>query len=500
MLPTSPELAKLQIPETGAEVSEATFFEDVADDNQAPVLMRSASPQSIGKYQRSELRSLDILPRSPTSPRGDLPSPIEPIAEDVPETPVDGPSSRLAEPSPPVSPLEDKSIMDFPSPPNIPVRTSSLTASPESGRRSSHRRRISDAPSSPLSTDDYDLAPAPLRKARSKRKYNDVPLPTTKSPTASSTAKSKAANLSAGGDNFDRHVSEVLDRVHAPIRFKSRPGAETPQPSTSRPEAGGKAKSYSRLQQPKLERQQTKSMTLAPAEISPKKSSTASEPEVKLYHLTQAGRTEPIKLFVRLVGEGERVMVRVGGGWADLADYLRQYAEHHGSRTVSEGMLEMQTAAGANSAMGARRTFSTPAVPAQDPKSATSASASAVKGTPTPVVLERAATITTAADFGGGSVDRPSWLSEAQPRFTMGDSDESDYTNTPNTPTLPHLTTTTSRPGTANGTTSRLPTSRPQSRQTLDGNGANSSPSFGMAGPSSANAAKVIYRSRRPSG
>jgi hypothetical protein len=34
-------------------------------------------------------------------------------------------------------------------------------------------------------------------------------------------------------------------------------------------------------------------------------------------------------------------MVRVGGGWADLGEYLRQYAEHHGRRTVSEGKFEV---------------------------------------------------------------------------------------------------------------------------------------------------------------
>ena len=34
-------------------------------------------------------------------------------------------------------------------------------------------------------------------------------------------------------------------------------------------------------------------------------------------------------------------MVRVGGGWADLGEYLRQYAEHHGRRTISEGKFEI---------------------------------------------------------------------------------------------------------------------------------------------------------------
>ena len=37
-------------------------------------------------------------------------------------------------------------------------------------------------------------------------------------------------------------------------------------------------------------------------------------------------------------------MVRVGGGWADLREYLRVYVEHHGSATkrgVSEGKVEV---------------------------------------------------------------------------------------------------------------------------------------------------------------
>jgi len=43
--------------------------------------------------------------------------------------------------------------------------------------------------------------------------------------------------------------------------------------------------------------------------------------DIKLYLWTQPGRSTPIKLFVRLVGEhGNKVMVRVGGGWVDLGD------------------------------------------------------------------------------------------------------------------------------------------------------------------------------------
>jgi hypothetical protein len=135
-------------------------------------------------------------------------------------------------------------------------------------------------------------------------------------------------------DTFDRHVSEILQKLPSSIRFRT--GAITPRPRTAEPRtfSGPRPKMNPRV----LSSTHASSggLTLAPADPSlSKKSSNASDPEVKLYHLTQAGREEPIKLFVRLVGEGERVMVRVGGGWADLADYLRQYAEHHGSRTVS---------------------------------------------------------------------------------------------------------------------------------------------------------------------
>jgi len=135
-------------------------------------------------------------------------------------------------------------------------------------------------------------------------------------------------------DTFDRHVSEILQKLPSSIRFRS--GATTPRPRTAeqRTFSGPRPKNNPRANSSTYA--SSGGLTLAPADPSlSKKSSNASDPEVKLYHLTQAGREEPIKLFVRLVGEGERVMVRVGGGWADLADYLRQYAEHHGSRTVS---------------------------------------------------------------------------------------------------------------------------------------------------------------------
>ncbi|KAK6335040.1 hypothetical protein TWF718_010482 [Orbilia javanica] len=73
---------------------------------------------------------------------------------------------------------------------------------------------------------------------------------------------------------------------------------------------------------------------------------TISQPgEVKMYHLHKSDEESPVKLFVRLVGDkGERVMVRVGGGWADLKEYLIEYASHHGiqgqRKTPNDSVVE----------------------------------------------------------------------------------------------------------------------------------------------------------------
>ncbi|KAL4884040.1 hypothetical protein BJY04DRAFT_183835 [Aspergillus karnatakaensis] len=81
----------------------------------------------------------------------------------------------------------------------------------------------------------------------------------------------------------------------------------------------------------------TPSLTLRPAAGRRRHSHAPEESSMKLYHLHRGGKSAPTKLFVRTVGEtGERLMVRVGGGWADLAEYLREYAIHHGRRHVSE--------------------------------------------------------------------------------------------------------------------------------------------------------------------
>lgn len=78
----------------------------------------------------------------------------------------------------------------------------------------------------------------------------------------------------------------------------------------------------------------------------------------KTYYLSLTGSAQPIQLYVRLVGEDERVMVRVGGGWSDLSDYLHQFAQHHGSKTSMDSQITMKQAP--NSGEVARSRSTTP--------------------------------------------------------------------------------------------------------------------------------------------
>jgi len=156
--------------------------------------------------------------------------------------------------------------------------------------------------------------------------------------------KRRDSTSSAAGDNFDRHVSDVLQTLPSKIRFSSRPSNSTSTPQSAK----------SKFTRPA-------DLTLAPAQLdSNKASASPKHGDTKLYHLSTPGKADPLKLFVRLVGENERVMVRVGGGWMDLADFLRQYAEHHGTRTLASSGVEINEAPSSGSKPPMTKTRSTP--------------------------------------------------------------------------------------------------------------------------------------------
>lgn len=154
-------------------------------------------------------------------------------------------------------------------------------------------------------------------------------------------------NASAGSSitDLDQQISNILTTLPTPIRLATNNRRASIASNSS-------ASSRNRLTKPLPPRSRAPSLTLArapsplPDDRTPHHSSSRSnrrslnphDDDVKLYHLMSSARPglPPHKLFIRRVGEnGERVMVRVGGGWADLGEYLRQYAEHHGRKAVS---------------------------------------------------------------------------------------------------------------------------------------------------------------------
>ena len=77
------------------------------------------------------------------------------------------------------------------------------------------------------------------------------------------------------------------------------------------------------------------------ARASDRRHNSGSPDDINLYHLHRTDGQAPIKLYIRMVGKnGERAMVRVGGGWADLAEYLKVYVTHHGSKKCYELPIE----------------------------------------------------------------------------------------------------------------------------------------------------------------
>lgn len=137
-------------------------------------------------------------------------------------------------------------------------------------------------------------------------------------------------------DQLQKQISSILESIPARIHLTSEPDIEHSsrsdlRPAKQRPSLGPHFRPQSRAATP--------SFTLAPAYAlnkSRRPRPQSGAPEIKLYHLSRSTGEAPIKLFVRLVGEhGERVMVRVGGGWADLGEYLKEYAAHHGRRAAS---------------------------------------------------------------------------------------------------------------------------------------------------------------------
>lgn len=152
---------------------------------------------------------------------------------------------------------------------------------------------------------------------------------------------------------LQQQIGEILQSVPLKIRLNNKASAinlnppdfqlpTRPRAKTTDTSRGSTSSVSSRAGTPStLSRSATPSYMLAPAKSQGSRSKSSSQ-EIKVYHLQRSTGEPPIKLFIRAVGEhGERVMVRVGGGWSDLGEYLRDYATHHIRKSRGEGKVEV---------------------------------------------------------------------------------------------------------------------------------------------------------------
>ncbi|KKY21990.1 putative gas2 domain protein [Phaeomoniella chlamydospora] len=178
----------------------------------------------------------------------------------------------------------------------------------------------------------------------------------------SSTKKPVESPTKSTDETIEEKIQDILSGIPARIRLKSPSQPEpSKMPDPNRSSKGSCEKAWlapiapsdSSTDPSTRSTTPTPSLTLTP--VRPSRSSRPSvsrvdNSDVKVYHLSRSGPnqpkdTPPIRLFVRLVGEsGERVMVRVGGGWADLGEYLREYALHHGhsKSSMTNDQFEVQ--------------------------------------------------------------------------------------------------------------------------------------------------------------
>ncbi|KAL8957765.1 MAG: hypothetical protein Q9183_005973, partial [Haloplaca sp. 2 TL-2023] len=127
-------------------------------------------------------------------------------------------------------------------------------------------------------------------------------------------------------DQLEARINSILTDIPADIQLARDFSSKTPPPSDKL--------DYRKPPTPRMVRAQTTNPSPAMRLIRAEQKGPPGDSDVKIYHLQRTGQGPPIKLHVRLVGEsGERVMVRIGGGWADLAEYLKEYATHHRRRT-----------------------------------------------------------------------------------------------------------------------------------------------------------------------
>jgi len=153
-------------------------------------------------------------------------------------------------------------------------------------------------------------------------------------------------------DQIQAQLSSLLASIPTNIKLSDEAAADTPPPSRFSASSQNDSLKVGKTRRslPSFVRPSSSLSTRSPSSLSIRSATPAftlqpatkhaahrngTHPEIRVYHLSRHGDA-PIKLHIRRVGEGgERLMVRTGGGWADLGEYLTAYISHHGRRIAS---------------------------------------------------------------------------------------------------------------------------------------------------------------------
>ncbi|KAL6854214.1 hypothetical protein J3F83DRAFT_490838 [Trichoderma novae-zelandiae] len=148
---------------------------------------------------------------------------------------------------------------------------------------------------------------------------------------------------SAGEQQLRLQISQIIESIPAKIRLTNgTSGINLNPPDLQLPRLRSKPsrEPMKRSTSGMSTRTATPSFTLSPVK---QRTRPKGHYPIRVYHLSRSDNEAPIKLFIRCVGEnGERVMVRVGGGWADLSEYLKEYASHHGRRSNGKDKVKVE--------------------------------------------------------------------------------------------------------------------------------------------------------------
>ncbi|KAK3378431.1 hypothetical protein B0H63DRAFT_247156 [Podospora didyma] len=330
----------------GAHVSNMFFHENAVDELEASELEdithhhleRSDETTRSDKFDfdfdLEDPSEVDVpqpeLPTLPRPRRGSDMSNTSTIIHGLQSGFMDFSSDQLDHGTPEIARHRDLEQEDSPSDDCSPP------SSPPGFRSSTRSQSVSfnDTPSV-MELPDFEDSPRTLLKSSPLlREDRDTGSP----------SKNSAASAD---DQLQQQISDILNSLPAKIRLTSEPSAinlnppDFNMPTRKPPKQDHSVRSHSSLSTTSnmSSRAGTPAFTLAPAFTrNSRLRHQRGNQEIKLYHLSRSNGEPPIKLFIRCVGErGERVMVRVGGGWADLGEYLKEYASHHGRRSGGSG-------------------------------------------------------------------------------------------------------------------------------------------------------------------